>query len=114
MVGFHKEAAQAFRSSRREYLVVINHAQIYALYFPFKLWWRFFFHHSREVATTLVTGRANRFSLLRGIICVPYFFLKALPKRRALRGKALAKFLKFYFPDKKEMVVGKWGWKSTR
>jgi len=113
LVGFHKESPYAYRSIMKGYQVIINHAQIYALYLPVRLWLKFLCHHSQETVKILGSGEANRWGTIRGLSLALFFFLKALPKRKPLEGEALAKFLRFYFPKKGDVVVGKWGWEKN-
>lgn len=110
LIGWHKETPYAYRSIMAGYHVIINHAQIYALYLPVKYWPKFLAHHSFEYTKGLAKGSANRWGMIKGLVLAGWFFIKALPKRKVLKGRALKKFLRFYFPGKNEMVVGKWGW----
>ena len=110
LLGYHKESPYAYRSVMRGYHVIVNHAQIYALYLPVKLWPKFLSHHSRETVRILAKNEADRWGTLRGLILAGFYFLKALPKRNVVKGGALEKFLRFYFPKKGDVIVEKWGW----
>ncbi|KKQ13716.1 MAG: hypothetical protein US28_C0046G0001, partial [Candidatus Daviesbacteria bacterium GW2011_GWA1_36_8] len=57
-------------------------------------------------------GTANRWGTIKGLFTGIWFFLKALPDRDVLRGENLDDFMKFYFPQKGEVIVTKWGWKK--
>ena len=111
IIGYHKESPYAYRSVMKGYHVIVNHAQIYGLYLPIKLWPRFWLHHGAESVKILTTGEAERWGTVKGLALALPHFLKALPKRKVLKGTALKKFLRFYFPKRGDVVVGKWGWK---
>lgn len=111
LIGYHKEAPYAYRSVMKGYHVIVNHAQIYALYLPVKLWPRFLKHHTSEASRVLVKGEANRWGTIKGLSLALLYFLKALPKRQVLKSAALQKFLRFYFPKKGDVIVEMWGWK---
>lgn len=110
LVGYHKESPYAYRSVMKGYHVIVNHAQMYALYLPVRLWPRFLKHHSSETSRILIKGEANRWGTIKGLVMAGFYFLKALPKRQVLRGEALQKFLRFYFPKKGDVVIEMWGW----
>lgn len=110
LIGYHKESPYAYRSVMKGFHVIVNHAQLYALYLPVQLWPKFSSHHSKEVAKILATGEADRGGTLKGLVLALFYFVRALPKRSVLRDEALDKFMRFYFPQKGDVVVGKWGW----
>lgn len=110
IVGYHTSPPHAYKSIMRGYHVVKNHLQLYAIYLPVRVWPKFLFHHSKEFSRVVVKGEADRWGTVRGLIFGLWFFLRALPKRQVLKGQALEKFLRFYFPKKGEVIVGKWGW----
>lgn len=110
--GMHKESPYSYRSVMKGYHVIINHAQLYALYLPVSVWLRFFRHHIKQSSLILTTGQANRKGTIKGLLLATTFFLKALPHRNVITHSVLKKFLLFYFPEKGKVVVGKWGWKA--
>lgn len=110
LIGYHKESPYAYRSIMRGYHVIINHAQIYALYLPIKLWPKFLKHHLGQTTEVLVKNKANRWGSIKGLLFAGFHFLKALPKRNVVEGKALDKLIRFYFPRKGDVVIEMWGW----
>ena len=110
LIGYHKESPYAYRSVMKGYHVIVNHAQIYALYLPVRLWPRFLKHHSSETSRILIKGEANRWGTIKGLVMAGFYFLKAIPKRQVLQGQALQKLLRFYFPKKGDLVIEMWGW----
>lgn len=111
LVGYHKESPYAYRSVMKGYHVIVNHAQIYALYLPINLWPRFLRHHTSETSRVLIKNEANRLGTIKGLLIAGYYFLRALPNRQVLKEPALEKFLRFYFPKKGDVIVEMWGWK---
>lgn len=110
LIGFHKESPYAYRSIMKGYHVIINHAQIYALFLPVRVWLKFLKHHTGQTASVLKSGEANRWGIVKGLLLAFFFFCKALPQRKVIKGATLKKFLRFYFPEKGDVVVAKWGW----
>lgn len=110
LIAYHTESANPYRSVMLSYHVVKNYMQLYALYLPLSVWPKFFLHHQKEFREVVVGGKANRLGAIKGLVSGIWFFLKALPKRRVLQGDALDTFMRFYFPQKGDVVVEKWGW----
>ena len=112
IIAYHTSPETPYKPIMRGYHVVKNHLQIYALYLPVTVWFRFLNHHTKEFSRVISKGTANRWGTIKGLFTGIWFFLKALPDRDVLRGENLDDFMKFYFPQKGEVIVTKWGWKK--
>ena len=111
LVGTHKESPYVYRSVMRGYQVIVNFAQLYALYLPIVSWGRFLKHHISESKNVFTQPNLDKWGAVKGLALAGFYFLKALPKRKVVSQKTLKKFMRFYFPQKGDIVVGKWGWK---
>lgn len=112
IIAYHTSPETPYKPIMRGYHVVKNHLQIYALYLPVAVWFKFLNHHTNEFTKVISTGTADRWGTIKGLFTGIWFFLKALPDRDVLRGENLDDFMKFYFPQKGEVIVTKWGWKK--
>ena len=110
LIAYHANAANPYRSVMNSYHVVKNHMQMYAIHLPIYVWPKFLLHHNKEFGEVMVTGKANRWGTVKGLLIGIYFFFRALPKRNVLRGEALKRYMRFYFPKRGDIVIKKWGW----
>jgi GT2 family glycosyltransferase len=110
LIGYHKESPYSYRAVMRGYHVIINHAQLLVLYIPFNYWFKFYRHYTKQTSSIIMSGQADRFGVVKGILYALYYSLKSLPKRHSMSKETIHKFLRFYFPKKGDVVVGKWGY----
>lgn len=112
IIAYHTSPETPYKPIMRGYHVVKNHMQVYALYLPICVWFKFLNYHTKEFTKVIATGSANRWGTVKGLITGLWFFIKALPDRDVLKGENLRDFMRFYFPRKGDVIVTKWGWKK--
>ena len=82
LIGIHKESPYAYRSVMRGYQVIINFAQLYALYWPMASWGKFLKHHVSESKNIFTQPNLNKWGAVKGFALAGFYFLKAIPKRK--------------------------------